>query len=155
MLNLPTPTPEEIARIYSAAADSVRLIAAGKPDDVSDDAWVDMVKRNQDHLTYISAEPWWEGSGYDIAALIAGADMTPPPPPAPVISMRQAQLALLGAGMLDEVEAKIATADKKVQVYWRTSTELHRDNEILIGVATTLGMTSEQIDQLFETAKTL
>lgn len=147
-----TPTPEEIARIYLAAVDSVKLIAAGKPDDVSDAEWADTVRRNQEHLTYISAKSWWEGSGYDIAALIAGADTTPP---ALVVSMRQARLALLNAGLLDAVEAAIKAADKATQICWDTSTEVHRDDAVLAHVASTLGLTDVQIDNLFAAGKGL
>lgn len=148
-----TPTTEEIARAYSAAGDSVQLLAAGKPQGVSAEEWADTVKRNQEHLTIIASKPWWEGSGYDIAGLIAGADMSPPP--VTVITMRQAQLALFNAGLIDAVEAAVAAADKKTQIYWKTSTELHRENEVLLDVAKSLKMTPEQVDQLFEEASKL
>jgi hypothetical protein len=44
-------TPEqEVARNYSAAMDSVNLLNAGKPEDMTDDDWADTVKRNKEHL---------------------------------------------------------------------------------------------------------
>jgi hypothetical protein len=44
-------TPEqEIARNYSAAMDSVNLLLAGKPEDMTDEDWADTVKRNKEHL---------------------------------------------------------------------------------------------------------
>jgi len=44
-------TPEqEVARAYSAAMDSVNLLNAGKPEDMTDEDWADTVKRNKDHL---------------------------------------------------------------------------------------------------------
>jgi hypothetical protein len=44
-------TPEqEVARNYSAAMDSVNLLLAGKPEDITAEDWVDTVKRNKEHL---------------------------------------------------------------------------------------------------------
>lgn len=43
-------TAEEVARSYSAAMDSVNLLAAGKPEDMTDEDWADTVKRNKEHL---------------------------------------------------------------------------------------------------------
>jgi len=36
-----TPTPEQIAKHYSAAMDSVNLINAGKPTDMTAEDWAD------------------------------------------------------------------------------------------------------------------
>jgi hypothetical protein len=45
-------TPEqEVQRSYNAAMDSVTLLNAGKPEDMSDEDWADTVKRNKDHLS--------------------------------------------------------------------------------------------------------
>jgi hypothetical protein len=44
-------TPEqEVQRSYSAAMDSVNLLNAGKPEDMTAEDWADTVKRNKDHL---------------------------------------------------------------------------------------------------------
>jgi hypothetical protein len=61
------PTAEEVARSYSAAMDSVNLLAAGKPEDMTDEDWADTVKRNKDHLEIQIAK----GDYY------AGYDLTP------------------------------------------------------------------------------
>lgn len=146
--------PEEIARAYSAASDSVRLLAAGKPQSISAEEWADIVKRNQEHLTIIASKPWWEGSGYDIAGLIAGVDMKPPH--VTVITARQARLAINTApGLRDQVEAAVAAADRDIQDYWEYSTEIHRDNPILVALAAQLGLTEQQVDDLFALARTL
>ena len=44
-------TAEEVARSYSAAMDSVNLLNAGKPEDMTDEDWADTVKRNKEHLS--------------------------------------------------------------------------------------------------------
>jgi hypothetical protein len=52
-------TPEEIARHYSAALDSVALINAGQPEGMSNEDWADTLKRNQDHLVIMLAKDFW------------------------------------------------------------------------------------------------
>ena len=43
-------TPEEAQRSYNASMDSVNLINAGKPVEMTDEDWDDTVKRNKEHL---------------------------------------------------------------------------------------------------------
>ena len=50
---------EQIAKHYSAAMDSVSLINAGQPEDMSDEDWADCLKRNQDHLKIMLAKDFW------------------------------------------------------------------------------------------------
>jgi len=52
-------TPEQIAQHYSAAMDSVNLLNAGKPEEMSDEDWADCVKRNKDHLEIMLAKDFW------------------------------------------------------------------------------------------------
>ena len=59
------PTAEEIARHYSAALDSVALINAGKPEDMTDEDWADCKQRNVDHLKIQLAKPEFY-EGYDL-----------------------------------------------------------------------------------------
>ena len=42
---------QKVAADYSAAMDSVNIINAGKPADMTDADWTDTVKRNKEHLT--------------------------------------------------------------------------------------------------------
>jgi hypothetical protein len=52
-------TAEEIARHYSAAMDSVNLINAGQPEDMTDEDWADTVSRNVKHLQIMLAKDFW------------------------------------------------------------------------------------------------
>jgi hypothetical protein len=53
-------TPEqEVQRSYNAAMDSVNLLNAGKPEDMTDDEWVDTVARNKEHLKIMLAKDFW------------------------------------------------------------------------------------------------
>jgi len=54
-----TITPEQIAQHYSAAIDSVNLINAGKPEDMSTEEWTDCVSRNKEHLKIMIAKDFW------------------------------------------------------------------------------------------------
>jgi len=61
-------TPEqEVERSYNAAMDSVNLLNAGKPEDMTDEDWADTVARNKEHLEIQIAK----GDYY------AGYDLTP------------------------------------------------------------------------------
>ena len=59
-------TPEqEVQRNYDAAMDSVNLLAAGKPEDMTDEDWADTVKRNKEHLEIQIAKGDYY-AGYDL-----------------------------------------------------------------------------------------
>ena len=75
------------------------------------------------------------------------------PPPVPdSVHMRQARLALFYAGVLDQVNAAVAKAPPPDQIWWEYSTDVHRDHPLVIEITKTLGMTPEQVDQLFISA---
>jgi hypothetical protein len=65
MTELNQPTAEEIARHYSAAMDSVALLNAGKPEDMTDEDWQDCRQRNIDHLNIQIAKGDFY-AGYDL-----------------------------------------------------------------------------------------
>ena len=58
---------EQVAQSYKAAMDSVDLLNAGQPKDMTDEDWADTVKRNKEHLKIQIAK----GDFY------AGYDLTP------------------------------------------------------------------------------
>lgn len=59
-------TPEqEVQRSYDAAMDSVNLLNAGKPEDMTDEDWADTVKRNVAHLKIQLAKEGFY-AGYDL-----------------------------------------------------------------------------------------
>jgi len=62
-----TPTPEEIQNHYNAAMDSVNLINAGQPEDMSAEDWTDCLQRNKDHLEIMVAKDFMQGE--DLAPL--------------------------------------------------------------------------------------
>ena len=68
---------------------------------------------------------------------------------------RQARLALAYAGLLDAVEAWVATQGAATKIEWEYASEIRRTVGLVTSAATELGMTEEQIDGLFEYAVTL
>lgn len=92
-------------------------------------------------------------------ALIAEIEATyVPPEPAPPyvpasVTMRQARLALLGAGLLDDVEAAIAALPspqkEAAKIEWEYSQEVQRHNGFVSVLAPLLGLTEAQTDALF------
>ena len=81
-----------------------------------------------------------------------------PPVPAQV-TMRQARLALLGAGLLANVNAAIAgltePAKSAALIEWEYAAEVQRSSGLVPAMAAALGMTAAQIDALFVVAAAL
>ena len=58
-MTIDTQTPEQIAKHYSAAMDSVNLINGGKPERMTDDEWAACLLRNKEHLQIMLAKDYW------------------------------------------------------------------------------------------------
>lgn len=74
-----------------------------------------------------------------------------PPPAVPQeVTARQARLALNAAGLRQQVEDAVGSADQDAQDYWEYSITIGRQHPILLDLATnTLGITEQEIDDLF------
>jgi len=104
---------------------------------------------------------------------LAGWQVTDIPPPAKVVAAnavsapdvpqsitgRQARLVLLGAGLLDAVEQTIegipGTEGKAARIEWGHASVIERHNPVFAAMAAALGLTDEQIDQMFITGAAL
>ena len=83
--------------------------------------------------------------------------------PAPVIvdgvpqtvTMRQARLALLASGLLDDVTAAVAGAGQAAQIEWEYASDVGRNATLIQSLAGVMGLTDEQLDGLFVLAATL
>ena len=64
-------TEQQVAKDYSAAMDSVNLLNAGKPEDMTDAEWTDTVARNKEHLKIMLAKDFWKNE--NLAPLQAAA----------------------------------------------------------------------------------
>lgn len=109
---------------------------------ISDNAQIPKDERNVDYQEFLK----WASNN------------EPDPPLQPFIASvtpRQAKLALLGAGLLDQVEAAVAASDKATQISWEYAIEFRRSEPLINDLGKQLGLTDEQIDQLFITASQL
>lgn len=69
-----------------------------------------------------------------------------------VVTIRQAKLALLQAGLLDDVDVAVAQADRATQIEWEYATEVRRDWPTLLTLQTALGLPDQQVNDLFISA---
>ena len=117
-----------------------------------------------DDAAFAVAQGWVPAGDSNIGDLWDGENFTTAPPAPPVVpasvTMRQARLALLGAGLLDAVDTAIAsipdeTTRRAAQIEWEFSNEVQRDNSFTSLLGAGLGLSSAQIDDLFLTAAQL
>ena len=71
------------------------------------------------------------------------------------VTMRQARLALLSAGLLDDVEMVIAAAGREAQLEWEYAAVVERSNPAVAIVQQQQALTDAQIDDLFREAAKL
>ena len=83
------------------------------------------------------------------------------PTPIPkIVTMRQARLALLQNELLNQVDISInniqdETEREQVRITWEYATEVERNNPMIKNLSERLGLTSDQLDNLFILASTL
>lgn len=81
----------------------------------------------------------------------------PPPPPRvpPSVTGLQARLALLGAGVLADVEAWVAAQGPEVQIRWQHARSFDRASPFIEQARVSLRLTEAQMDDLFIAAAQL
>lgn len=110
-----------------------------------------------------TSQGWIPAGSASIGDVWDGEVFTPGPPAPPVVpaavTMRQARLALLGADLLDDVDAAIAALPspqkEAAKIEWEYSQEVQRHNGVVAALGPLLGLTDAQIDDLFLTAAQL
>jgi len=96
---------------------------------------------HSDHTYPIDGWYWFDTLDAALSGLPKAASTT--------ITPLQAKMALLGAGLLDTIETMIASADRATQLAWSEAVSFNRSSAVLNGMAIALGMTTEQLDELF------
>lgn len=84
------------------------------------------------------------------AALNAQLAIVPSP-----VTAGQARRAIYAAGLRSAVEAAVAGADTATQQLWYDTDIVERDNPQIIALGAGLGLTSDQLDDLFRAAAVL
>lgn len=114
---------------------------------VQDEGYIDVTDRPE-----ICALSW-----YDVA-IGDFVDAPEPGPSEPVVpasvTMRQARLALLSAGLLDDVEVALDSMGdtpegKAARIEWDYSSEVWRHKPFVQQLSTAMGMSDSQIDEMF------
>ena len=65
------------------------------------------------------------------------------------LTMAQARIALLDAGLLDTVEAGIAQMPRAAQIKWEFAATVDRSDSLTQALAAALGLAEPQLDALF------
>jgi len=101
-------------------------------------------------------DPQAESCRFENGAWLVEVNLPPAPVVPGAVTMRQARLALLGAGLLSQVDVEIGALPspqkEAAQIEWEYSQEVQRHNGFVSLLAPSLGLTEAQLDQLFITA---
>jgi hypothetical protein len=73
-------------------------------------------------------------------------------PVPPFVSPRQIRQALTAAGLRTQVEAAVAASDQDTKDWWEFATTFERRHPMVVAMATGLGITEKQVDDLFISA---
>lgn len=101
----------------------------------------------------------WQGNSW---VVLPDKPAPAPPPLATVpqaVTMRQARLALMAAGKLTTVNTAVATMPgaqgEAARIEWEFSSEVKRQQPLVLALGGALGMTPNDLDNLFKLAVTL
>lgn len=72
-----------------------------------------------------------------------------------VVTPRQARLALLNAGLLEQVESLVDSIGGATKITWEYATEVRSDDPLIISLAAQVPLTEQQLIDLFEEASDL
>jgi hypothetical protein len=123
-----------------------KLTASANIYRTTDGGWIPPVLANTDYQQYLK----WLAEGNTPEPYVA-----PSTPIPSIVSMRQARLALLQNGLLDDVNTAIAVGTEADKITWEYATEVLRTDALVTNMATDLGLTDTQLDALFTLASTL
>ena len=104
----------------------------------------------------------WDGRAWVMQPYVTepAPSTAPPPPIVPaVVTMRQARLALLGAGLLSQVNSAIAgmtgMQGEAARIEWEFSSDVRRQQPLVMALGPALGLSAAQLDALFVAAGAL
>lgn len=134
---------------YAYSPDTGELIRTETPSD-----WMGVTDVAPPEFDSQTAGCFWRGDGWEIVRSQQAAD------PVPVaVTMRQARLALLSAGMLAQVNAAIAgmpgAEGEAARIEWEYAQDVRRDSPLVAALVGDIGLADEDLDSLFIDASRL
>ena len=135
--------------IYAYSPATGELI---RTDNVAD--WMGTTEAPPPDFDPVTAGCFWRGDHWEIE------DAKPPVAPVPeVVTMRQARLALLSAGLLAQVNTAVANMPgaegDAARIEWEYAQEVRRDSPLVAALSAALGLSEETLDNLFKVAARL
>ena len=134
---------------YAYSPDTGEIIRTETPAD-----WMGTTSVAPPEFDPATAGCFWRGDHWEIVPGEVPSDPVPE-----VVTMRQARLALLGAGKLAQVEAAIASMPEPqrtaASIEWEYSNALQRSNPFVSQLGAALGLDDAGIDALFVEASKL
>ena len=113
--------------------------------------WMELTDVAPPEFDPATAGCFWRGDHWEIVPGEVPSDPVPK-----VVSMRQARLALLGAGLLAQVNTAVAnmpgTEGDAARIEWEYAQEVRRDSPLVAGLSAALGLTDETLDNLYKVA---
>ena len=131
---------------YAYSPDTGELIRTETPAE-----WMELTDVAPPEFDPATAGCFWRGDHWEIVPGEVPSDPVPK-----VVSMRQARLALLGAGLLAQVNTAVANMPgaegDAARIEWEYAQEVRRDSPLVAGLSEILGLTDETLDNLYRTA---
>lgn len=131
---------------YAYSPDTGELIRTDNPAD-----WMGTTLVAPPEFDPATAGCFWRGDHWEIVPGEVPSDPVPK-----VVTMRQARLALLGAGLLAQVNTAVAnmpgTEGDAARIEWEYAQEVRRDSPLVAGLSAALGLTDEALDNLYKAA---
>lgn len=117
-------------------------------------AWMGQTSTPPPAFDGATAGCFWRGTAWELVQAVPAAAQVPTQ-----VTMRQARLALLGAGLLSQVNAAIASLPspqkEAAQIDWEFAATVDRSFGLVPAMGAALGMTNAQLDALFVQAAAL
>lgn len=134
---------------YAYSPDTGELIRTDNPAD-----WMGTTSVAPPEFDPATAGCFWRGDYWEIVPGEVPSDPVPK-----VVTMRQARLALLGAGLLTQVNTAVANMPgaegDAARITWEFAGDVQRSDALLAQLANALNLSTAQLDDLFRTAATL
>lgn len=131
---------------YAYSPDTGELIRTETPAD-----WMGTTSVAPPEFDPATAGCFWRGDHWEIVPGEVPSDPVPE-----VVTMRQARLALLSAGLLAQVNTAVAnmpgTEGDAASIEWEYAQEVRRDSPLVAGLSAALGLTDETLDNLYKVA---